>query len=86
MQNENKPDKTVSIVVNTVSKPWNDKHISYNDVIVLAFGSYSDDPKIIYTVDYFKGDKDKEEGSLTKGDSVKVKDGMIFNVTQTDQS
>jgi hypothetical protein len=86
MQNAHKQDESVNIIVNTISKPWSEKRISYKDVIILAFGSYSEDPRISYTVDYFKGEKDKEEGSITKGDTVKVKEGMIFNVTQTDQS
>ena len=83
---ENKPDKSVTIIVNTLPKVWNEKKISYQEVIVLAFGTYIDDPKIIYTVEYFKGEKEQHEGSLTKGESVNVKDGMIFNVSKTDNS
>lgn len=43
-------------------------------------------PEIIYTVTYRKGDGHKPEGTLTEGERVKVKDGMIFNVTATDKS
>jgi hypothetical protein len=86
MENENKSDKSVTIIVNTLPKEWDEKKISYQQVIILAFGSYSEDPKIIYTVEYFRGEKDQHEGSLTKGENVKVKDGMVFNVTKTDQS
>jgi hypothetical protein len=42
--------------------------------------------RIIYTVTYRKGDGHKPEGTLTEGERVKVKDGMIFNVTATDKS
>ena len=86
MQNENKPDKSVTIIVNTLPKTWNEKEISYKQVVILAFGSYNEDPKINYTVEFFRGEKEKHEGSLTKGESVKVKEGMVFNVTSTDQS
>lgn len=86
MENQSKHEKPVTIIVNTLPKSWDEKEISYKQVIILAYGSYSEDPKVSYTVEYFKGDKEKPEGSLTKGKSVKVKEGMVFNVTKTDQS
>ena len=79
-------DKEVTIIVNTGEKTWNKKEISYEEVIVLAFGSYSNDENVVYTVTYSKGPDSHHEGSLVKGGSVKVKDGMIFNVTQTNKS
>ena len=79
-------DKALTIIVNTVPKQWTEKKISFKEVVVLAFGTYKDDPKITYTVEYFKGPQDKHEGTLTKGESVPVKDGMVFNVAESDQS
>lgn len=79
-------DKEVTIIVNTREKAWSKKEISYEEVIVLAFGSYSNDENVVYTVTYSKGPDSHHEGSLVKGGSVKVKDGMIFNVTQTNKS
>lgn len=79
-------DKEIIIIVNTREKIWNKKEISYQEVIELAFGSYSDNPLIVYVVTYSKGNDDKPEGSLVKGASVKVKKGMIFNVSKTDNS
>ena len=79
-------DKEVTIIVNTREKTWNKKEISYEEVIVLAFGSYSNDENVVYTVTYSKGPDSHHEGSLVKGGSVKVKDRMIFNVTQTNKS
>lgn len=83
---QNKPEKSYNLTVNTLPKVWNEKEISYKQVIILAFGSYSDNPKVTYTVEFFKGEHDKQEGSLTKDESVKVKDGMVFNVSKSDQS
>lgn len=80
-----KDHKEFTIIVNTRPKIWKEKRISYEEVVILAFGSYSEDPNIVYTVTYSKGE-DRHEGSLVKGESVKVKDGMIFNVTQTNKS
>lgn len=78
--------KEFTIIVNAREKTWNKKEISYEEIIVLAFGSYSDNENIIYTVTFSKGPKSHHEGSMVKGDSVEVKDGMIFNVTPTNKS
>jgi len=79
-------EKEVTIIVNTRPKEWEKKEISYVEVITLAFGSYSDDPNIQYTVNYTKGPEENHQGSLVKGKSVEVKNGMIFNVRQTNKS
>ena len=78
--------KEVIILVNAREKVWNEKTIDYDQVIVLAFGSISVDPNVSYSVTYKKGDSEKPEGIMVKGDIVKVKDGMRFNVTQTNRS
>ena len=78
--------KQTTIIVNTREKEWEEKEISYEQVIILALGSYSDNESTIYTVTFSKGEQPKHEGSLVKGASVKVKKGMVFNVTQTDKS
>ena len=79
-------EKHFKLIINTREKTWDNSSISYKDAVILAFGSYSEDPNTIYTVDYFKGPKENPEGSLTKGQSVEVKNGMIFNVTETHKS
>ena len=79
-------NKVFTIIVNTREKTWNEKDISYEQVIVLAFGSYSDDKNTVYTVTYSRGPESHHEGSLVKGAIVKVKNGMVFNVTQTNKS
>ena len=82
---ENEEHKEITIIVNAREKKWNKKEISYKEVIELAFGEYIENENIIYTVAYSKAHGDKN-GTLTKGESVKVKDGMIFNVNKTDKS
>ena len=79
--------KATAIIVNTREKTWDkDEKISYQQVVELAFDSCSDDENVVYTVTYSNGASPKKEGSLVKGKSVKVKDGMLFNVTQTNKS
>lgn len=86
MNQESKKHHQVEIIVNTRPKEWDKKEISYEEVIILAFGTYVDNQNVVYSVTYTKGHDPKHEGSLTKGESVKVKDGMVFNVRKTDKS
>lgn len=88
MNKENAPgqNKEFELSVNSRVKLWNKKTISYDEVIILAFGSVSSDPNVSYTVAYKKGDNNKPEGTMVKGDEIKVKNGMRFNVTQTNRS
>jgi hypothetical protein len=78
-------EKVVSIIVNARAKEWDKKEISYKEVIELAFGEYVENENIEYTVAYSRAHGDKN-GTLTKGESVKVKEGMVFNVNKTDKS
>lgn len=82
------PDKNKvhTIIVNGREKMWTDKEITFDQVVELAFGSVSPDPNIIYTITYKRGEGNKPEGTMVKGDTVKVKEGMIFNATSTNKS
>ena len=79
-------DHRVTIIVNAREKTWTEKEISFEQVVKLAFPTPPPGENIVYTVTYRKGEGHKPEGTLTQGESVKVKDGMIFNVTATDKS
>jgi len=78
--------KSTEIVVNGQKKEVAEKEISYRDVVELAFENPWGNPNVIYTVTYTRGDDDKPQGTLVDGQSVKVKKGMVFNVTRTDKS
>ena len=78
--------KEISIVVNGRPKTVSKEELSFAEIVALADGLPTG-PNIVYTVTYRKGHGDKPEGSLVDGGpGVKVKDGMIFNVTATDKS
>ncbi len=79
-------NKEFIILVNAREKVWAEKEITYDEVIILAFDSVSSDPNVSYSVTYKKGDHEKPEGIMVKGDDVRVKEGMRFNVTQTNRS
>lgn len=86
MSDQTKKVKEYSIIVNSRDKIWNKKKISYEEVVVLAFETYIDNGDMIYTITFSKGNNSNQEGSLVKDGITKVKDGMIFNVTQTNKS
>lgn len=74
------------VIVNSKPKDWSKNTISFEDVVILAYGKISTDPNVIYTVNYINGVPGKPEGSMLKGDVISVKNKMIFNVTETNKS
>jgi hypothetical protein len=77
----------ITIVVDGTQHQWSEKEISYDQVVSLAYnGSPPTGEQVDITVGYRRGHGEKAEGDLEKGQSVKVKDGMIFDVTATDRS
>lgn len=83
---KDKKDKTASIVVNGREKEVSQKSLTFDEVVALAFGTSPAGKRTITTVTFKRGHGNKPEGSLVEGDSVKIKDGMVFNVTRTDKS
>jgi hypothetical protein len=79
-------DKKVSIYISGVLKEWDNKKISFKEVVILAYGNYEDRPTMVYTVAYEDGPKKNPEGSMIKGSEVFVKHLMIFHATATDKS
>jgi hypothetical protein len=80
------PPKTYRIVVNGQERVVTTKTVTYEQIVVLAFPTPPTGQNIMYTVSYDDGPHANPSGSLTAGGKVKVKDGMIFNVTPTDKS
>lgn len=74
------------IIVNAREKIVTAKELTFNQVVALAFDPVPSGPYIEITVAYRKGPAHKPHGTLTTGETVKVKDGMIFDVTATDKS
>jgi hypothetical protein len=80
------PAKEFSIIVNGRPKTVKAKRLSFLEVVALAYNPVRTEPTVIYTVSYSNGPRANPEGDLTKGHSVKLKDGMVFLVTETDRS
>lgn len=78
--------KTVTIIVEGTPHEWPKDEITYTEVVTLEVPDYSQHPEITYSVKYKNGHGNKSEGVLSPGASVKVKEGMVFNVSETGQS
>ena len=82
----------VTIIVNgrervvSSSALSSDGELSFDEVVRLAFDPPPSGPDIMFTVSYRNGAGRPPEGRLVAGQSVKVKDGTVFNVTLTDRS
>jgi hypothetical protein len=89
MSNAQSEDKghNVTIIIDGTQHGWDEKEISYEQVVDLAYdGSPPTGELMEITVGYHRGHGDKPEGDLEPGETVKVKDGMVFDVTATDRS
>lgn len=78
--------KKFTIIVNGQQKTVTTRTVTFEEIVKLAFPNPPTGPNIIFTVGYEDGPHANPSGSLLPGGKVKVKDGMIFNVTPTDKS
>ena len=76
--------KTVTVYVNGQAKQVEKREYTFEEVIRLAFPNPNQNFE--YTVTYSKGEEPKKEGTLVPGQSVKMKEGMIFDVYETNKS
>ena len=77
---------SVTIIVNGRRKTVTSKVLTFDEVVALAYNDPPTGPNVVITVTYRRGDRQRPEGTLVPGESVRVTDGMIFNVTATDKS
>lgn len=76
--------KDVTIIVNGRPKAVEKGELSFEEIVHLAFPTPQ--PNFEYTVTYSRGHDPKKEGTLVAGQSIKVKEGMVFDVTETNKS
>lgn len=72
------------IIVNGRQFEVTGKRISYSEVVQLAFPNDPPSDTIEYTVAY--ANPHGKDGTLVEGQSVHIKEGIIFNVTKTNRS
>jgi hypothetical protein len=74
------------VIVNTREKTVDTRTLTFDQLIALAFSPQPAGPNIEYTITYRHGPPENREGELLKGQSVVIRDGIIFNVDFTDKS
>lgn len=85
-QQEKDQHGDVKIFVNTIGKEVPRPTITYETLVKLAFPNSPGGADLRFDVIYRDGPPQNREGSLNPGQSVKVTEGMIFDVTPTTQS
>lgn len=79
-------DRVFTIIVNTEDKEVTERQQSFDDLVLLAFNPLPTGPNVGFTITYRKGPRANHKGSVVEGGSVRIKEGMIFDVTPTDRS
>jgi len=75
-----------TIIVNGQKKVVAARTVNFDEIVKLAFPMPPTGANILYTVSYEDGPRVNPQGSLKEGQTVEVKNRMIFNVTATDKS
>ena len=79
-------DKTFLITVNARQKRVDHDELSFDELVDLAFDDPARGPQIVFTITFRDAGGRIPEGELDEGQTLKVRDGTIINVTRTDQS
>lgn len=77
--------KPVIVIVNGRQKEVDEKELSFVEIVQLAFPGETPTDTIVFTVAYSQANGNKD-GTLVNGEELKVKKGMIINVSKTDKS
>jgi hypothetical protein len=85
LEAEAEAKKPITIYVNTRQKEVTERGLTFDQVVALAQPLPSG-PNWEYTIDYRHAAGDKHKGELSQGETVKIKNGTIFDVTATDKS
>lgn len=78
--------KVFTITVNAQRKEVAETKLTFDEVVKLAYPIPPAGQNVMFTIKYRKGPRVNPKGSLLEGQSVRIKDGMIFDVTPTDRS
>jgi Multiubiquitin len=74
-----------NIYINGREVTVSEEELTFDQVVALS--GMPTGPDIVFTISYRKGHSEKPEGSMVEGGpSVKVKRGMVFNVSSTNRS
>jgi hypothetical protein len=78
--------KAITIIINGQKKEVAETKLTFEEVVKLAFPAIPPGDNVMFTVRYRHGPRQNPSGTLLEGESVRIKTGMIFDVTQTVRS
>lgn len=78
--------KAITIIVNGQKKEVAETKLTFEEAVRLAFPALPTGDNVMFTVRYRHGPKQNPSGTLLEGETVRIKNGMIFDVTQTVRS
>jgi len=81
-----RPGHEFTIIVNGRKKVVRDRELSFAEAIGLGFEAPPTGENVIFTVTYSRALGPKPAGTMVEGDTVRIKDGTVINVTATDKS
>jgi len=85
-KDNDKSEKDITIIVNGREKTVTTRELTEDELVKLAFDDPPTGEFICFTITYRRGHGNKPEGTLDEGERLKLKEGMIINVTATDKS
>ncbi|WP_321871022.1 multiubiquitin domain-containing protein [Paraburkholderia tropica] len=78
--------KHIEIIVNGHEAKVDDRHVTFEQLVAIAYPGEPPMPNIKYSITYRGVVSKPHSGELAAGGSVEVKNGSIFNVGRTVQS
>lgn len=78
--------KEIYIIVNGRKIETVETHLTFDELVKMAYENPPYGPNTLFTITYRNGPKKNPEGTLVAGNKVRIKKGMVFNVTATDKS
>ena len=76
----------VIVIVNGRRKTVTARELSFEQIVALAFENPPAGDGVQFTVQYTRGPEANPTGTLIEGQSIKIKNGMEFDVTPTNRS
>lgn len=86
MAEKEKGPKPVTIIINTRAVTWGDKKITFEQLVSLVYPGQPVTEEDSVTVRYSRGNDGHGSGTLIAGETVTLKDGMVFDAVRTSRS
>ena len=77
-------NKEFTIIINGKQVKTTQHKVTYEQILQLA--NIPQNGQVLYIVTFERGELGKAEGTLSQGDNVVIKSGMVFNVSTTNKS